>query len=64
MRQYKAILLMCAKQQTAEKLGDEFFYIVPESAFNDMKRAESILAQGQALRDVRASRVRPPIPHA
>ena len=32
--QYKRILLLCAKQQTAEKLLDgKFYYLVPESEY-------------------------------
>jgi len=57
VNQYKSVLLMCAKQQTAEKMGDEFYYIVPESAFCDMKTAQIIIAQVDAGKLVRLTDV-------
>ncbi len=47
--QYKRILMMCAKQRTAEKLLDgNFYYIIPESEYVEfigLKNAHGIKGQ-------------------
>lgn len=37
---YRRILRQCAEQKTPEKLGDSFYYIVPESEYVDLTCAK------------------------
>lgn len=37
------MLLMCAEGETAEKIGDAFYYIVPEKKYVEISRYRSLL---------------------
>ena len=66
LARYRKTLRLCANGGTPEKLGDEFFYIVPESEF---VRVKNEALRGELMRELMQKpplrkHVATPIPHA